>query len=193
MTLFLEANPNGRTATLHATKVLYATMTGTDVTLYQLKETYGEIQSNYRIDAYLLSDRHPEHNAKIEILSGYWRQGYACNIDTFIPQLKEDQWTFKDSMRYSQPGCETKPGTSGSPVIAAGTHEIIGINNTHNDNGERCTMDNPCEIDAQGNVTVHEGRAYGQQTYVITTCLNNAGQIDLSRQGCLLNKGVMSR
>ncbi len=46
-------------ATLRANKVVYSTMTDTDVTIYQLTSTYAQIKSSYGIDALTLSDTHP--------------------------------------------------------------------------------------------------------------------------------------
>ena len=189
MSLFTGASASSPEVPLHATEVIYATMTSTDITLYQLKETYGEIQKKYGIEALLISDRRPEVGTEIEILSGYWKRAYSCKIAAFVSKLKEDQWTFLDSIRYSQPGCATIGGTSGSPIRDAITQAVIGINNTGNDDGARCTLNNPCEVDENGKVTAVKGQSYGQETYWITTCLNQKGKFDLSQNGCLLPKG----
>ena len=172
--------------TIHAAGVIYSTMTGTDITLYQLKETFQQIQTSFQVNPLLLSSKHPAASTPIEVISGYWRRGYSCTIETFVFQLREAGWMSQDSMRYSRPGCETIGGTSGSPVLEAGTRTMIGINNTGNDNGQKCTMDNPCEVDKAGNVTAVKGYSYAQQTYEIYSCLNQANQFDLSVPGCAL-------
>jgi hypothetical protein len=64
----------------------------------------------------------------------------------------------------------------------------VGINNTGNDDGARCTLNNPCEVDQNGNTTVHPGQSYGEETYWFTTCLSPSNAIDLSVRGCLLAK-----
>jgi V8-like Glu-specific endopeptidase len=89
-------------------------------------------------------------------------------------------------MRYSKGGCETIHGTSGSPVIVAGTRRVVGINSTGNDSGERCTMNNPCEVSENGQVYVERGRSYADQTWVVTTCLDSRSRIDVKVPGCLL-------
>ncbi len=169
-----------------ATQVVYSTMTKTDMTLYKLSETYAEIKSKFGINPMALSSQHPSANDRIEVISGYWRRGYRCNIETFVNKLTEAGWTSEDSIRYSRPGCEVIGGTSGSPVVRAGTRTVIGVNNTGNESGEKCTMNNPCEIDPQGNVSAQKGFSYGQQTYWIYTCLNQSNEFDLSVPGCLL-------
>lgn len=185
-TITLLNNQGTSAGSIQALKVLYATMTGTDVSLYQVKPSYDEIRAKYGVLPLTLSSEHPTAKSKIDIISGYWTKGYTCDIDGFVYNLKEDAWTWTDSIRYSQPGCETIHGTSGSPVLAHGTKTIIGINNTGNDNGEKCTMDNPCEVDENGNITFEQGRNYGQQTYWIYSCLNENNEIDLSIEGCKL-------
>jgi V8-like Glu-specific endopeptidase len=181
--------PNGdNLAKLQATKILYATMTFTDITLYQLGESFADIEQKFHTVPLILSSQHPQAGSPIAVASGYWKKIYACNIDKFIYELHEGNWMWKDSIRYSQPGCETIGGTSGSPVIDPETHAVVGINNTGNENGERCTVDNPCEVDPNGNIVVAEGASYGEETYVIYSCLNNQSQIDLTLPSCLLPK-----
>jgi V8-like Glu-specific endopeptidase len=173
-------------ANLTATQVLYSTMTGTDITLYRTAETYAEILSTYGIHPFLLSQAHPQAGVSIEVISGYWQRGYSCNIDGFVNELKEGDWTWNDSIRYSSPGCLVVGGTSGSPVIQAGTRNMIGINNTGNESGEECTVNNPCEVDINGKVTYKQGLSYGEETNQIYTCVNAHRDIDLSMPGCEL-------
>lgn len=169
-----------------ATEVVYSTMTKTDITIYKLKETYLDIIAKYGIHPLSLASAHPQTTDQMEVISGYWRRGYSCQMESFIPELREDQWSFADSIRYSRPGCETIGGTSGSPITKAGTKIVVGINNTGNESGEKCTMNNPCEVDAFGNISFHKGYSYGQQTYWIYSCLNSSREIDLSVPGCEL-------
>ena len=98
-----------------------------------------------------------------------------------LPEMNEQGYVENDGARiwYASYG-------SGSPVILAGTRTVVGVNNTGNDSGERCTMNNPCEIDQNGNVEAHEGFSYGQQTYWIYSCLNERLELDLHKAGCLL-------
>jgi V8-like Glu-specific endopeptidase len=170
-----------------ATKVLYSSMTNTDVTLYELKDTYKDLTAK-GVDSFDLASTHPGLGTSMDIVSGYWDRGYRCNIDAFIYELREDAWTMKDSIRYSATGCDTIGGTSGSPIIQTGTRTVIGINNTGNEDGQKCTMNNPCEVDEQGKIVVKKGASYGQQTYQITTCLTPDFRIDLTLPNCELFK-----
>ncbi|MEG8276805.1 S1 family peptidase [Streptomyces sp. AHA2] len=185
---FSLLNASGsRVATLRAAKLAYGTMTDTDVALYQLTTTYGRIKSSYGIDALTLNDAHPVAGTAISIPSGYWKRIYSCSIDGFVPTLKEGGWTWKDSVRYTS-ACTTIGGTSGSPVVDQATNRVVAVNNTGNEDGERCTVNNPCEVDADGDVTVRQGINYAQQTYGIPACIGIDSKLDLSASGCTLPK-----
>jgi hypothetical protein len=173
--------------TVRADRLIYATMTNTDVALYQLTDTFAAIRTRWNTTALTVAATHPADGTAMTIPSSYWKQVWTCSVNGFVPTLREDQWTWRDSIRYNT-GCQTTHGTSGSPIVRSSDRQVIGINNTGNDDGARCTLNNPCEVDANGNVTVHQGQSYGQQTYWFTTCLNSARAIDLSISGCLLTK-----
>jgi hypothetical protein len=121
------------------------------------------------------------------IPSSYWKRIWSCSINGFVSTLKESDWTWHDSVRYST-GCDTIAGTSGSPIVDTASGQLVGINNTGNEDGESCTLDNPCEVAADGTVTVIEGQSYGQETYWFDTCLTSTRTIDLSISGCRLTK-----
>ncbi|MEK2478372.1 MULTISPECIES: S1 family peptidase [Streptomyces] len=177
----------GDLGSIQATKVSYATMTDTDVTLYETGSTYAQIEQKYGIKPLELSTDHPAKGAGITVVSGYWKKTYTCSIDGFVPTLKEGDWAWKDSVRYT-PECKTIGGTSGSPVIDNSTGKVTAINNTGNENGERCTENNPCEVDENGNVTVHKGINYAEETYGIPKCFGTGNKLDLNAAGCTLPK-----
>ena len=181
------ADTNMRFTRIRAEKILYATMTGTDAALFKIEETYEELERK-GIRALELSDVRPYVDTEIEVISGYWERGYSCNIEAFIPELREADWVFEDSLRYSRPGCETIGGTSGSPVIEKGKRLVIGVNNSGNESGSECTMNNPCEVDANGNISVIKGASYGQQTYWFYDCVTEDYEIDPNMAGCQLTK-----
>lgn len=173
---------------LTARELIYATMTDTDMALYRVRETYADIEARMKIRPFTLQAIRPDINQRIQVVSGYWKRGYSCNIEAFVHELREGEWTMHESIRYSRPGCEVIGGTSGSPIIATGTRTVIGVNNTGNESGERCTMNNPCEIDEKGDVSYQKGHSYGQQTYWVYSCVTASGEIDINVPGCRLPK-----
>jgi V8-like Glu-specific endopeptidase len=184
---FKFLNPNGTFAqSVDSTKIIYATMTGSDMALYQLAVTYDEIKQKYNVPALTLSSTHPFVNEDIEILSGYWQTGYSCKIDQFIFKIKEDAYVWNDSIRYSREGCHPIHGTSGSPVLDKASRKVVAIHNTGNNDGEECSMNNPCEVSESGHVSYESGISYAQETYIIYSCLNDSLEINLDKPGCKL-------
>jgi hypothetical protein len=181
----LDAGGNAL-AYVNAQEMMYTTMTGTDITIYRLTQTYKEIATLYNTLPYTLSSQHPAVAQMIDVISGYWERGYTCAIEAFPHELHEGDWIFTDSVRYSRPGCDVIGGTSGSPVILQGSRTVIAINNTTNEDGDKCSVNNPCEVDTSGNITYVQGYGYAQETYQIYTCVNANRDIDLTMQGCML-------
>ena len=176
-----------KVGTLTASKIAYGTMTDTDVSLYQVTSTYAQIESKYGIKALELTSERPAQGTAITVVSGYWKKTYSCKVDGFAYQLKEGNWTWKDSVRYTS-DCKTIGGTSGSPVLDDTTGKVVAVNNTGNEDGQECTDNNPCEVDENGKVTVHQGINYGQQVYGMVPCIVAGSKIDLTRPGCALPK-----
>jgi hypothetical protein len=162
-------------------------MTNTDVSFYELDKTYAQIYAATKVSPFTLDSLRPSLAQPIEIISGYWDRGYSCEIDNFVFKMKEGQWTWTDSIRYTS-GCDTIGGTSGSPLIAKGEKRVIGINNTSNEDGQKCTVNNPCEVSASGDISAEKGIRYGQQTYNVYTCLTPDFKFDLTLAGCDLPK-----
>ncbi|MFD4996301.1 S1 family peptidase [Streptomyces buecherae] len=177
----------GDAGTVRATKVAYATMTDTDVSLYEVDATYAEIKKRFGVKPLALASERPKAGTAISVVSGYWKKRYTCSVDGFVHELREGRWTWKDSVRYT-PECQTIGGTSGSPVVDTATGAVVAVNNTGNESGGRCTDNNPCEVDENGRVTVRKGINYAQQSYQITRCVADGNQVDLSLPGCTLPK-----
>ncbi len=183
---FLNKDGSLMNGTESAVKLVFATITWNDVAIYELKSTFAQIKKKYGVDALTLDSKHPEVGTSIDVLSGYWQQGYSCKIAAFAFELHEGDFVSKDSMRYSSEGCHTIHGTSGSPVLNHETGKVVGINSTGNDAGEKCTMDNPCEVSANGDVFYQKDLSYADETYVIYSCVNAQNKIDLNLPGCQL-------
>jgi trypsin-like peptidase len=183
---FTLLSANGASlGTLRANRLLYATMTNTDVSIYRLTITYAQLQQQFGSRALDLSTVHPTAGTAITVVSGFHRATYPCAIDGFAFRLREDRWTWQDSVRYTA-ACHTIPGTSGSPVLDDATGQVVAINNTLNEDAQRCTLDNPCEVDQAGNVTIRPNIGYAQQTFYIAACITTSSRIDLTRPGCQL-------
>jgi hypothetical protein len=181
---FTLLDPTGKATlgTVRATEIAYATMTSTDVAFYRLDQTYAQVEA-LGGRALELSPKRAAAGADIRVVSGYWKRLYSCQVDGFAHELREGAWTWQDSIRYTAP-CDTVGGTSGSPIVDAVSGKVVGVNNTLNENGKRCTQDNPCEVDEAGSVTVRRGIGYGQQVHLAVACIGADSVFALSAPGC---------
>ncbi len=187
-TISLLNDKASKVGSVHADLLVYGAMTKTDLALYRLKETYADLHAKYQAEALTLAREAPAVGTAIQVISGYWKKGYSCSIEAIASTLEEGDWTFHDSVRYSRPGCDVIGGTSGSPVLAAGTRTVVAVNNTINESGKKCTENNPCEVNADGSITATKGFGYAQETYWLYSCRDAGGAIDLSVEGCLLQQ-----
>jgi hypothetical protein len=174
-----------RVALLQASKAVYVTMSGTDISLYQLDQSYRDIDRSYHVRPLTVSAQRPAPGTAISVVSGGLGKIFTCAVDQLAYRVLESGYLTKDVVRYTA-ACQTGPGSSGSPVVDSATGEVIGINNTSNRDGGQCLMNNPCEMDRDGAISVHKGIAYGTETYWLTTCITKGNRLDLNRAGCLL-------
>ncbi|MEU3272727.1 trypsin-like peptidase domain-containing protein [Saccharomonospora sp. NPDC006951] len=185
-TFTLLSGTGAELGTLRANRLLYATMAGTDVSVYRLGTSYADVKKEHGISPLRLSAKRPAAGTAITVPSGFRKKTYSCSINGFA-DLREGGYTWHDSIRYAET-CQTVGGTSGSPIVDIAREEVVGVNNTGNVDGEQCTMNNPCEVGANGRITVRAGTNYGQQTVQLTRCLTTRGTIELDREGCSLPK-----
>lgn len=172
--------------TLTTRRLLYATMFKTDVALYRLGPTYRQLRNRYGVNPLTVAARQAPVGTRLVVVSGYWKRTYRCHLNGFVHRLHEGRWDWWRSLRYSDDGCRIIGGTSGSPVLRPGGRRVRGVNNTVNSGGRRCTRNNPCEENRAGDISVHPGRAYAQQTWWLTTCVRRDRSFDLDKRGCRL-------
>jgi hypothetical protein len=167
--------------TARAVRLVYATMTGTDIALYRLNRTYAQLAAA-GAKVFDLTATPATAGTPVDAFTGARR--LSCTVEAVVPHLREDGYRLDRSLRYAS-GCGLGPGNSGSPLIAADGRTVVGIHNTSNRDGERCTAGNPCEVAADGSVISVRGRAYGQQVSAIARCFHGSKPV-LSRPGCTL-------
>jgi secreted trypsin-like serine protease len=174
-------------ASARTTTLLYATMTGTDLALYQLDRTYQQLEAS-GVRIFELSTRPLREAEPLDLIAGSRGKTWSCAVADVVPELREGGYTFHDSIRYTE-DCTPHDGDSGSPMVDPATGQQIGIHNTSNGLGGVCTAGNPCEFDPEyDEVTVHPGRRYGQQTAAVPGCLTPTSTLDLTQPNCTLTK-----
>lgn len=121
------------------------------------------------------------------LLMAYSSSRPQCTVEAVVSHLREAGYQQDGAVRYAPSDtCVSRPGYSGSVLLSRDGNTVMGINNTHNRDGERCTEGNPCEVGRDGTVKALKGASYGQQVHRIAACLTKGSQIDLRR--CALEK-----
>jgi hypothetical protein len=171
-------------ATAHANRLVYATMTGTDVALYRLDKTYAQLAAEGAKVFQLTTDR-MRTGDRVKMMAG--ARPRNCAVDAVLAHLREGGYQLDNSIRYAiSPDCDVFPGMSGSALLAPDGTTVVGVHNTTNRDGEQCTTDNPCEVGPDGTETAVKGRSYGQQVDMIAACLTTGSTLNLSHHGCRL-------
>ncbi|WP_346131747.1 trypsin-like serine protease [Lentzea roselyniae] len=150
------------------TTLVRATMSGTDTALYRLDRTYAQLYAK-GVKIFRLADRSARPGEKVDIISSGNGNRFKCTIEAVVPHLREEGYTQDNAYRYD-PACKPLHGGSGSPLVLRDGVTVVGVHSTGNDNGEQCTADNPCEVAADGTVTVRQGARYGQQVKHLVAC-----------------------
>jgi hypothetical protein len=76
----LDANGNSR-GTVRADLLIYATMTGTDISLYRLNETFSALQTRTGATPMTIGSSRPADGTAMGIPSSYWKQVWNCSIN----------------------------------------------------------------------------------------------------------------
>ncbi|MFD5388723.1 trypsin-like serine protease [Streptomyces sp. NPDC127074] len=170
--------------TARANRLVYATMTGTDIALYRLDKTYAQLKAE-GAKTFQLSSTSVRAGDPLTVADT--GQFFNCTAEAVVTHLREGGYQQDNSIRYAtSEACAASFGSSGSALLAPDGTTVVGIHNTHNDAGEQCTDNNPCEVGPDGAVTSVKGRGYGQQVSMISACLAEGSKLDLSQQGCTL-------
>ena len=175
-------------ASANATRLVYATMTGTDVALYRLDKTYAQLAAEHAT-VFTISTKPISANKNVDVLTGAYRE--SCTAQAIMPHLREGGYQLDDSVRTgnaADPDCILGPGMSGSAMVRDG-NTIVGVHNTSDQGtGAACSDGNPCEVAADGTVTSVPDAAYGEQINMIPACFGSGSELDLNRYGCTLTK-----
>ncbi|GEM_PF-2159445 len=164
-------------------RLLFATMTGTDLALYRLDASYADLESQ-GVTVLDIAAAPPKIGDVVTLQAD---EGLTCTVETVVPTLREGEYELYDSLRLAKgEDCETYHGTSGAALVAADGKTIVGVNSSSNTDGEKCTEDNPCEVGADGKISVHTDQAYARQVTVLNDCIAAGSVFDVDAPGCTL-------
>ncbi|WP_369216071.1 trypsin-like serine protease [Streptomyces flavofungini] len=181
-------------ATARANRLLYATMSGTDIALYRLNTSYGQLEAK-GAKVFRLASTAVRTGDPLALADAAGRR--KCTAEAVVPHLREGGYQQDNAIRYrTAKDCDPGHGMSGSALLAPDGRTVVGIHNTHNDpnaDAEPCADNKPCEVRRDGAVSSKDGRGYGQQTHAITDCLARGTKLDLTLPKCTLTDAADHR
>jgi len=175
-------------ACVSADELLYAALSGVDLAIYRLTETYEEVERRTGTGPLTVaSGADVPAGVMVRVPSALHQRSYPCVTDGTVLGLREEQWTSGPVLRLTK-GCNAPHGGSGSPIVREDTNEVVAVFSTaYEADGTPCAINNPCEIDEKGATSVADkGRPYAHFVHQLHECFDARGQLDLSAAGCPL-------
>ncbi len=159
-------------------RLLFATMTGVDLAVIELKVSYKDLMDRGH-SIYTLAKEVPKPGSTL-VFDSYNRDARSmCKVEKAIHQVKEGPWTWKHSLRLEASShCSFVHGQSGTPGVDESSHLIYSLAQTVYEGQDPCTFDNPCEVSEDGHVSVGK---VGQSYAVPVTALYNCFQKELKK------------
>lgn len=173
-------------------RIAYATMKSTDIAVLELAIPLQQLRAEgfHPIE---MATTALQPGEKVENIGNpvsgmrelYMRRS-TCEAGATV-NFREGDFHFEGANRHR---CSIMGGSSGSPLISLETGRLVAVVNTAVDDepGEVCSLDHPCEVAADGTITMLPQENYAQRTFAIPSCFDPMGAFDLSLTGCQLEK-----
>jgi hypothetical protein len=178
---------------IEAEEAVYATLTGGDILLLRLTETYSDIERRTGVTPFVISqDSSFSPGLAIRMPSSLWQTDRECQVEATVEKLQEYGWLWGPvlRLRVDMDTCIAPHGVSGAPVIRKDTKEVIGVMGTVSDaSAGPCELNNPCEVGADGSVqATPKDQNYMHFVHQLYACLDASRSLDLAVPGCPLAK-----
>ena len=181
----------GAATEVGATRFLFATLKGADIGIVELAPTRLELR-RAGVVPFVLSDEAGVDGEAIAYAGYPGSAGPfspavlgACRQLRKVPLVLEAGFHSYDAIANDCQGL--LGGASGSPVLSLATGKVIGLHNTHaEEGGVPCAHNHPCE----GGVNISEGTAYAIPTAGLGACFGPAGRFDVTLGGCPLDRDI---
>lgn len=173
-------------------KVLYATMTKMDVAVLELGVSQWDLEQQ-GIQTLQLSDdsdlksTDALENPSIPVLG---TEEVNLHLSPCLSEgrakVQEHHWTWENMIRNK---CSILGGSSGSPLLLAGTRKVVGLMNTGymaNATDDPCSLYQPCEISSKGTKSLKK-KNYAVPVSSFNGCFAQ-GKFDLAQKNCNLTK-----
>lgn len=179
--------PSG-TVEVAAKRLIFATMTGTDISLFELNDSYDDLKEKYEIKPLIVSPKELAPKEAVQIQTGYYNRNFNCAFVRKV-NLREGPFHTNGALELTLE-CDIYPGVSGSPIVLRKSKMITGLANTHTSGeGEVCGFNNPCIILGSQVIEPNAGTSFGVSLVGLNSCYNSQiQQFDFARKSCRLGQ-----
>ena len=187
--VIVRTTKNERGEGLGYRRILFASMTGTDLAVIELEASLRQlVEKGYLV--YSLAPEIPKPGLTLEFDS-YNRDVHSiCEVDRIIPVVKEGPWTWENSVRLKVgPACRYQHGQSGTAGIDTRSKLIYAIAQTGYEGGPPCSLHNPCEVHPRtgATTTAEINQGYAIPTAALLGCYDQARrEFDFDLRTCKL-------
>ncbi|MFP5459450.1 MAG: hypothetical protein ACLGG7_12010 [Bacteriovoracia bacterium] len=151
---------SGKAHAFTARRLLYATLTQTDLALYELAESYNDVQFKTSVRPFFVSVAPPVVGQDLEFISAFGPKRWSCQVQGFVRELRDERWRFSDVIRLTE-DCAVEDSPRGMPAVDLPTRTLFAL---------------------QG------PRGFAQQVAALGSCFNEKFEMDLELNGCELPK-----
>ena len=173
-------------------KIVFATLTGSDLAIVQINTTYAELRRlGYRI--FTIAQSLPPNGTTLYFLSYTVKHEGICAVAKTVAALVEGPFESNNVLKLTlDKRCGVPPGVSGTAGLQSGSDQIYAAANTEYTGPDKnCDIMNPCERDADTGALIFgvPGQAYAIPTSPLHACYDAASaQFNFKLAGCALIK-----
>ena len=185
--LFTET---GSQVSATSSKLIYASLMETDIGIYELTETYDQLEAK-GVKAFPLAQGSIAAGTRVRVTSSFWKLTMICDYERIVHKVIEgfgndvSQPSIATNAFKLNSSCISKGGYSGTPVVN-GRDEVVGLLFTGvSGSGNNCEEQSPCEEDENGDRMTIRNATYVARVDLLAPCIED-GELNLDAAGCTM-------
>lgn len=152
---------SGKAHAVTTRRLLYATQTDTDLAVYELGDSYNEVQFKTSIRPLFLTAAPPILGQNLELISAHGPRRWSCAVEGFVREVRDERRRFTDVIQLSDECRIDAAVPAGIPAVDLATRTLFAL---------------------------HGKQRLTQQVYALAGCVDQNFEVDLELASCELPK-----